>query len=167
MPQLILIASSTAFFRSQNPGRMPQRKSIGDWLAGCRNALPAIVCHAILRLKNAVENQLLMVPLDVRVAGRWYLGVIRKLRNALGGVGHVLHFVTWGEAMPVLRNGPVVRQFLALHAFHTCAMRAPRARLTRACLCIIFEGGSGAAVLRNLGGGDSQTVVTLRYLGGG
>ena len=108
-------------------------KSIGDWLAGCRNALPAIVCHAILRLKNAVENQLLMVPLDVRVAGRWYLGVIRKLRNALGGVGHVLHFVTWGEAMPVLRNGPVVRQFLALHAFHTCAMHAPHARLTRAC----------------------------------
>ena len=69
----------------------------GDWMAGCRNALPAIVCHAILRVKNAVENQLLMVPLDVRVAGRWYLGVILKLRNALGGgVGHVLHFVTWG-----------------------------------------------------------------------
>ena len=32
-------------------------------------------------------------------------------------------------------------------------------------LCIIFEGGSGEAVLRNLGGG--QTVVTLRYLGRG
>ena len=51
-----------------------KRKSIGDWLAGCRNALPAIVCHAILRLKNAVENQLLMVQLDVRAsqaAGTW------------------------------------------------------------------------------------------------
>jgi hypothetical protein len=46
-------------------------KSIGDWLAGCRNALPAIVCHVILRReKNAVENQLLMVRLDLRVAGR-------------------------------------------------------------------------------------------------
>jgi hypothetical protein len=47
-----------------------KRKSIGDWLAGCRNALPAIGRHAISRLKNAVKNQLLMVPLGVRVTGR-------------------------------------------------------------------------------------------------
>ena len=97
---------------------MPQRKWIGDWLAGCRNALPAIVCHAILRLKNAVENQLLMVPLDVlnvRVAGRWYLGVILKLLNVLGWGRPCVTFCYIGEAMPVLRNGPVVRPFLALH----------------------------------------------------
>ena len=67
--------------------------------------------------------------------------------------------------MRVLRNGPVVRQFLALHAFHTRAMRAPRARLMRAFLCIIFEEGSGAAVLRNLGGGSDRCYAPL--FGGG
>ena len=40
-------------------------------------------------------------------------------------------------------------------------MRASRARV----LCIIFEGGSGAAVLRNLGGGSDRCYAPL--LGGG
>jgi hypothetical protein len=80
-----------------------------------------------------VKNELLMVPLGVRVAGRWYLGVIHRLRGAWGGGRSCVTLCYMEGTMPVLRNGLVVHHFFALHAFRTRAMRAPRARLTRAC----------------------------------
>ena len=97
-------------------------------MAGCRNALPAIVCHAILRVKYAVENQLLMVPLEsaLQAAGTW--GSFSNYVTLWGGGSAMCYtLLHGGEAMPVLRNRPVVRQFLALHAFHTRAMLAPQA----------------------------------------
>jgi hypothetical protein len=70
--------------------------------------------------------------------------------------------------MPVLHNGPVVCHFLetriprmhsmcapythSAHAPHTHSTRMPHARV----YSISFEGGYGAAVLRNLGGGVRQ-----------
>ena len=134
-------------------GRMPQRP--------VSHRLPRDFASEKRCGKSAVDGTARRAR--VQAAGTW--GSFSNYVTLWGGVGHVLHFVTWGEAMPVSRNGPVVRQFLALHAFHKRAVRATRGRLTRACFVHHFWGGSGAAVLRNLGGGSDRCYAPL--LGGG
>ena len=143
---------------------MPQCKSIGDWLAGCRNALPAIVCHAIMRLKNTVENQLLMVRLDLRVTGTQAADTWGSFSNYVtlwGGRTRVTLCYIGGRQCQCY----VMDRWCASFLHNTRFTHAPcmhRARASRArVLCIIFEGGSGAAVLRNLGGGSDRCYAPL------
>ena len=57
----------------------------------------------------------------------------------------------------------VIRKLRNAFTQAPCVHRACASRVR--ILCIIFEGGSGAAVLRNLGGGSDRCYAPL--LGGG
>src|SRR5271156_2114691 len=92
------------------------------------------------------------------------LGGHSQITWRFGGVGHVLHFITWSgqcQCYVTDRRCTIFLRYMRFaHAPCVHHALASRARV----LLIIVEGGWGAAVLRNLGRSDR---CYLRYMGEG